>query len=1255
LKIRFFGLLTIFCALLTPLFVSPVGVAAVQSDTVPSLKASETAPPPIYPGSEMRFERYSNDQGLSMSVVNSIAQDQQGFLWFATQDGLNRFDAHHFRIYKHDPDNPDSLSANWINTLLVDSQGIHWIGTSGGGLDRYNPTSGKFTHYQFKDDDPYSISDNMVNVIYEDRSGILWVGTAAGLDQLDRQSGKFTHQKDNPAAPELIKNGEITAITQDRDGFLWFGTKEGLVSLDPETSIYILYQNDPANPNSLSMDGVTDILEDRAGNLWIGTNGGGVNRLLGNGSTFDSIVLGDVSQNTVSAGSAFVKTILEDPHGRLWIGTWGAGLFYYDPRTGKSIQYRSDIGNPNSLSADYIVQIFRDQSGSTWIGTFGGGLSKFDAASQNFVHYRKNPNLENSLISNIVWAIHADESDLWIGTDSGLDRLERETGLYTHFRYDPDDLNSLPANNVQAIYRDSRGSIWVGTGGGGLALFDSESEGFKSYRNDPANPNSLSSDKVTAIAEDPLGELWIGTKGGLNKFDNEKQEFTRFVHDKEQLDTLNSDAITALTASNTGKFWIGTYAGLNLFDPVTGIAERFVINPGQQEDYSELEILSIHEAREGILWIGTLGRGLVRFDPLTGETRNFHEKDGLPNDTIYGILEDDAGQLWMSTNNGLGRFDPEALKIKVFTARDGLQANEFNSFAYFESQDGEMFFGGINGVSAFYPPQIQENSYLPPVVLVSLTSGGRPISDVYPVEQLADASFQYPRNSFEFEFAGLSYIQPESNQYAYLLENFDSDWVYVGNLNFGRYTNLPGGSYRLRLRAANNDGVWNEASQPIQIRVIPPFWQTLWFRLGLILITAAIVYAGYRLRVRSVFHRSRQLEMLVNERTKEIERRRQELEALYSADEALYRNLHLDQVLQALVESAVKLLDADKGSLLVVNDEKTRLVARVTHGFKPETVKLLSLAFGEGIAGLVAMTGEPILVQDVDADPRVAHQITKPENIRSIMQVPIKVGGEVFGVFSADFIRPHSFENDELRLLISLAQRAGLAIQNAQLYEQTQQKAIVEERNRLARELHDAVTQTLFSASLIAEALPTAFDTNPKEGRELLAELRQLSRGALAEMRALLMELRPSALAEANLEDLLRQLGEAAAGREGIPVIVQTNGHTELPSDVHIALYRIAQEALNNALKHARAGHILIKLAKYSQPSTATSEGFHEGIELTVQDDGRGFDPGKTPSDHLGLNIMRERAQSIGAELAVESQQGGGTQVTVLWENNNYN
>jgi GAF domain-containing protein/anti-sigma regulatory factor (Ser/Thr protein kinase) len=376
----------------------------------------------------------------------------------------------------------------------------------------------------------------------------------------------------------------------------------------------------------------------------------------------------------------------------------------------------------------------------------------------------------------------------------------------------------------------------------------------------------------------------------------------------------------------------------------------------------------------------------------------------------------------------------------------------------------------------------------------------------------------------------------------------------------------------------------------------------------------------------------------------EVKQHAQELEALYHADEELYRYLNLDQVLEALMDVAVDILQADKSSLMVWDDQGEKLVVRVAHGFGAETIAQMTFAPGEGSVGRVAMTGEPAVVEDTHSDPTVAARITEPEGIRSFMHVPVKIEGQVFGVFNADYLQPQTFSDDQVRLFTSLAQRAGLAIQNAQLYEQAQELAVVQERQRLARDLHDAVTQTLFSASLIAEVLPRLWEISPEQGRQRLDELRELTRGALAEMRTLLLELRPSALAEADLGDLLEQLAESVTGRARVPVTVdlgaadsQSSG-CPLPAEVKVALYRIAQEALNNVAKHA--GECRAEVRLRCQPGQ---------VELFIGDDGCGFDPEEASPDHLGLGIMQERAAQIGATLTVNSQAGCGTEVLVLW------
>lgn len=1199
---------------------------------------------------DIRFERLTEENGLSVSVVYDIAQDPQGFLWFATEDGLDRYDGREFKIFKHTPDDPDSLSYNWIYVVYVDRNGDLWAGTNGGGLNHFNPRTGQFKIYRNNPKDPDSLVSDVILALKEDAAGNLWVGTDKGLVQFNREQEKFTRFQSS-AVPEDVRKAAVQSILTDSIGRMWVGTQNGLICLDPAGAITV-YRAEPDDRQRLSYDHISVVVEDRLGQIWVGTKGGGLNRLDPVSGVFERFK--NDPEDPYSLSHDVVTAAYVDDSGILWVGVWGGGLNRFDTATRHFTHYVNEPANPNSLGSNFIRTIYGDRSGSIWVSTWGAGLARFDRMSEQFIHYRSRPDDPNSLSTGMVWSILADGETLWVGTQNGLERIDRTSGKVVRYHRVGNHSDTGPVLEMAAIdviYKDADDKLWLGSTKDGLARLDPESNEITYYRNDKNDLNSLTNNTVLTIAGDAAGQLWIGTGKGLDRLDFKTGRFTHFVSQPEDPNTLSANRIQSLLFSQDGWLWIGTEKGLNRYDPRSG---RFTRNPillSEPVQFIDGLITSITEDRQGRLWIGTVGGGANCYEPSSGEICVFREREGLPNDTVYSILEDNDGDLWMSTNKGLARYDPQTTSFEVFDVRDGIQSNEFNSNAFYKSADGELFFGGINGVTAFYPEYVRRNEYAPPVTLVSLTQNGQP-AGALPPELLEAISFGWPNNSFEFEIAALSYVQPDQNQYAYMLEGFDRSWNEIGTNRTGRYTNLPGGSYTLRLKAANNDGLWNESGTAIHVQVIPAMWQTWWFRGVLALAVILLSVAGVRYRVNSIQKRNRHLEEQVEERTHEIERRRQELEALYHADEALYRNLNLDQVLQALVDSALQLLFADKGALLAWDEERRKLTARVTRGHGPETIRRMNFGPDEGIAGYVGVSGSPVRVENVADDKRVSRSITDPEGIQAFLQVPIMVEGQIFGVFSADFLEPRIITDNEMRLLTSLAQRAAVAIQNAQLYEHTQEQAVADERNRLARELHDAVTQTLFSASLLAEALPTAWENDPRKGKELLGELRQLSRGALAEMRTLLMELRPSALAEADLGDLLKQLGEAAAGREGIPVNVQLDGRCELPTDVHIALYRIAQEALNNALKHARADQIYLHLRRLDG-AVASEPAPKPGVVLTVRDNGRGFDPERLAPNHFGLGIMRERADAIDATITIESQPGCGTQVTVLWEAGN--
>jgi signal transduction histidine kinase len=520
--------------------------------------------------------------------------------------------------------------------------------------------------------------------------------------------------------------------------------------------------------------------------------------------------------------------------------------------------------------------------------------------------------------------------------------------------------------------------------------------------------------------------------------------------------------------------------GLGRYDPRTGEWHFYRHDPDNPQSLSHNYVEAILRDRSGVLWVGTHG-GLSRLDPETETFTHYRTSDGLPSDTALGILQDEAGNLWISTSQGLARFDPHTETFRNYDVGDGLQGNQFNRGAYYQSASGEMFFGGNNGFNAFHPEQITDNPHPPPVVITAFSVFNQVIhTDLSPSEQI---NLTHSENFVSFDFAALDYDNPNGNQYAYQMEGIDENWVNAGSRRHADYPNLQPGKYVFRVRGSNSDGVWNEAGTSVRLRIEPPFWGTWWFRGLVALVLAGGAVGAYRLRVRGVEARSRELERQVE---REIEQRLQ-------------------------VEAALR--------------------------------------------------------------------------------------------------------------------------------QSEMEQAVGAERSRLARELHDAVTQTLFSASLIAEVLPRLWVKDPERGQQQLEEVRLLTRGALAEMRALLLELRPEALTRAKMDDLLGQLGRAMTGRTGVPVSVRADVQCQLPAEVHVSLYRIAQEALNNAAKHAEASSVAVQFE--CQAGLAT---------LSIRDDGRGFDVGDVSPGHFGLGIMKERAASVGANLDLRSALGQGTEVRVRWE-----
>ena len=847
------------------------------------------------------FEHITLEDGLSDSTVYSIAQDTTGYLWFGTQDGLNKYNGYNFTIYKSDPLNPNTLANDNAGNIYADRDGIIWIGSWGGGLDRLNPKTGQFTNFTNNPNDPHSLSFDRVQTIFQDKSGAIWVGTAGGgLNKFDSKTETFSHYKNDPNNPNSISNDRIWRLAEDNQGMLWVATSDGLNKFDPQSQTFTRYFADPDNPRSLSHSLIRTVYVDNSGTLWVGTEEG-LNRYNPNTDDFD-VFLNDPS-NPQSLNDNTINAILEDSTGRLWVGTSRGGLNLLNRQDGTFTHILNNPLESSSLSYNDIRWIHEDNAGVLWFATRGGGVNKLVPNSGKFIHFGSTPGTPVSLNNNDVRAIYKNQDNtVWIGTKGGgLNIYNPQTKTYTVYQENPDNPNSLSSNDVYAIYKDDDGIFWLGTSGGGLNKFDPQTETFTHYKPDDTNPTSLSSEDIQTIYKDRNGTLWIGTKGGgLNKFDPATEQFTRYQHNPNDPTSLSNNDVYTIHQDSYGTLWVGTYGGgLNKFDPATESFTQFQYNPEDPTSLSNNNLYSIVEDKNGILWIGTANGGLNAFDPVTGQFTRYTELEGLPSDVVYSILEDNDGYLWLSTNNGLSKFNPTTGQFINYSSGDGLERVIYREGASHKDEEGKLYFGGINGLTKFNPTEIIENNHAPLVVLTRFSLLNQPVQFSQPIDQIGQIELSYEDDVLSFEFAALDFTNPAKNHYAYMLEGFDDDWIDAGSRPFVTYTNLDPGQYVFKVKGANNAGVEADASLVIPIEVTPPFWETWWFRILAVLVVLGIGLAIFKIRVSAIEAQRNTLEVQVKERTLELSK----------------TNLHLQEVTNRL-QSELDLAQEIQQSLL---------------------------------------------------------------------------------------------------------------------------------------------------------------------------------------------------------------------------------------------------------------------------------------------------------------------------------------------------
>lgn len=862
----------------------------------------------------------STNDGLSQATVNSIVQDKHGFMWFGTQEGLNRYDGYNFTVYQHHPEDPRSLAHDWVWTTYVDQSGQLWIGTDGGGLSQYVYESDDFINFRHDPSDPSSLSSDRIRVIFQDSEGVHWFGTdGGGLNRMNTTDGSFSHYRHDPEDASSLPDDKVEAIIEGQNGMLWIATNNGLARFDRRNQAFHHYQHDPAKLDSLVDNQVSALHEDTDGGLWIGTQKGLCHFNVATGS-FRRFQHDPQDPNSLSHNE--VRAIHQDHNGTLWIAT-DAGLNEWRRDKQSFIRYSRDPLNRTSLPNNRVTSLYQDRGEVLWIGTYNG-IGKWNFISDTFMHYRQVSDSQSSLSNNLVTGISASQKSIWIGTyGGGLNQLDIASDKIKYHQHDPANSNSLSDDRVMAVFADNTGQVWTGTRNNGLSRFNPETEIFTHFKHDPDNKNSISSNSVTSIYADD-DTLWIGTYGGgLNKLDLNNGLFTHYRHDAENSFSVSSDRVLAIYRDSSDTLWIGTEdGGLNQFDETNQTFIRYQHDPEQASSLGSDTAWDILEGQDGSLWIATRDSGLNRWslaDRQAGRSvfSKYLKQDGLISNTLHGILEDTNGVLWLSSNRGLTRFDPDNNTFRQFDESNGLPGKEFTFGARFKHVDGTLIFGGTDGLVVFDPAMIHTNQHKPEIAVTAMLQMS-PVMKSFSTNPIpTNLALDYRDYAISFDFTAFDYTSPDKNRYQYTLEGFEQDWIESNSYRRASYTNLPAGDYTFKVKGANNDGVWSEDVAAIKIHVTPPPWKTGWaYALYIILVLSALllILRGQLNRLKQAEIQRKELETQVNTRTKELQEQNKELEELSKQlEKASYTDqltgLNNRRYLHQIMESEMAALD----------------------------------------------------------------------------------------------------------------------------------------------------------------------------------------------------------------------------------------------------------------------------------------------------------------------------------------------------------
>lgn len=825
------------------------------------------------------------EDGLSQSTIFASLQDQKGYMWFATRSGLNRYDGYKFNVYYNDPKDSTSLSDDGANSLFEDNNGTLWIGTIYGNINKFNRYTETFKHENISEliksipeqiDDfyeyPLSFSRNQsttITTITEDKQGLMWIGTwGKGIICIDKNFNiKYHFFVDNK-----IKNGlrtnRIMSLHFDDNGRLWVATFGGGLtrisksSNNTNVSDFLFETLSKGNDEySLTDDKLLALYQDSQKNIWIGSYYGGIIFIPSTeiNKPFNKTIIKS-EQCPLSSTSDRLNTIMsiaEDNLKYIWIGTFGGGLVRYDPKQNKSLHFFNDPLDQKSLGDNDVLSLSVDRSGIIWAGShLGAGITKIQINNSKFQTIKHESGNKNSLNDNVVWSVYKDnENVLWVGTyKGGLNRIDLNKNIFTYI-LKTQNKNPISSNHIRVIKEDTYGNLWVGTYDGGLNIINKTNYNVSIYKHSPLDRKSLSGNQVQDILFESDSVYWIATfGGGLNKVTlignpiNQKLVFKQYKHNSNNSESISDNRVYKLFKSRDGSFWVATYGGgLNKFDPANGKFKRYNISSGRVDKYNIENLMTVFEDSFGTIWLGSYGGSLTSFDRKTEKFVRYSFREGLTSGVVYGILEDDNQNLWISSDDGIFKLNLNTKQFSRYDIQDGVQSLEFSGGAYFKDQSGIMYFGGISGLNYFDPKEIVANKFSPSVVLTSIKVFNETIRG-----EKKEITLDYTQNFITFEFSSLDFYDPLDNQYAYKLEGLQNDWQYVdASSRIATFTNLSPGTYVFKVKGSNSDGIWSDKIATVKIIVLGPFYTSWWFISLIVILVAVLIYYLSTVRIKN--------------------------------------------------------------------------------------------------------------------------------------------------------------------------------------------------------------------------------------------------------------------------------------------------------------------------------------------------------------------------------------------------------------------